>query len=75
MKAKVVTKTFCSSHFSKHGASKQHQCQYCIIQGIKNKTTWKCYDFDLYLCHNGNDDNCFFNYHDKYYFLELETNE
>ena len=42
---------------------------------MKNKTTWKCYDYELYLCQNGKDDNCFFNYHKKYVVLYLETNE
>ena len=58
-----------------HGNNKQHHCQYCIIQGMKKKTKWKCYDYDLYLCQNGKNDNCFFNYHKKYVVLDLETNE
>ena len=74
-KAKVVTKKFCSSHYPKYGDGKQHRCQHCIIEGMKKKTTWKCYDCDMYLCHNGKDDDCFFNYHKKYVVQETEKNE
>ena len=63
-KSKAVKKFF-SSHYLKYGDSKQHHCHYCIIQGMKRKTTWKCYECDLYLCHNGKDDDCFFKYHNS----------
>ena len=59
----------------KHGDSKQHCCQCCIIQSMKKKTTWKYYDCDMYLCHNGKDDDCFLNYHKKYVVQQTEMNE
>ena len=37
--SKVVTNKFCSPHYPKYVDGKQHHCHYCIIQGMKRKTT------------------------------------
>jgi hypothetical protein len=49
------------NHFPFKGNNSIHRCYYCSHYHNKRKqTTWLCRECNLYLCHNGRDDDCFF---------------
>ena len=61
----VSTKRPTLSHFP-HKASNDsmHRCYYCSHTLKQRKQTkWHCNDCDLYLCHKGTTDDCFYIYH------------
>ena len=51
-------------HWPMRGAEKSHRCHYCQVQMKRRReTVWKCSTCDIFLCHNGRDDDCFLAYH------------
>ena len=63
----AVTKRFCQYHFPTHGSDKVHQCHYCSKYRKEcQSTVWFCKDCDLFLCHTGTIQDCFFIYHQRY---------
>ena len=61
------SKRFRPSHFPMRGAEKQHRCHYCRkYRNERHGTVWYCSDCQLFLCHNGRDDDCFLLYHKQH---------
>ena len=57
---------FCEAHFPRRGAEKPHRCYYCHHHRGKKRheTVWYCNSCQLFLCHNGKDqEDCFLAYH------------
>ena len=52
------------SHFPRRGSDTMHRCYYCYhTLSRRRQTNWYCQDCDLYLCHKGGTDDCFYLYH------------
>ena len=63
----VSTKKFKRGHFPVIGDGKQYPCYHCSqYKHLRKDTKWKCEHCNVYLCHNGKDDDCFLQYHIKY---------
>ena len=55
---------FCEDHFPKRGADKPRRCHYCQHQKKqRHETVWHCSSCQVFLCHNGREDDCFLQYH------------
>ena len=55
-----LSKRFCTSHFPVRGAEKQQRCHYCKQYRHEcHSTVWYCNDCQLFLCHNGWNNDCF----------------
>lgn len=56
---------FCEDHFPTRGADKPRRCYYCHHHRNKQRheTVWHCNTCQLFLCHNGREDDCFLLYH------------
>ena len=64
---KPPRKRFCSQHFPVRGADSPHRCHHCqVFRQQRRRTVWFCKDCDLYLCHTGKEDDCFFLYHTQH---------
>ena len=60
-------KKFCQHHFPVRGAERVHRCHYCSRYCQRRReTVWYCQDCELFLCHNGREDDCFRLYHTIY---------
>ena len=58
---------FCQAHFPVRGAEKGRRCHLCYTyKGERHETVWQCRECDVFLCHNGRDNDCFREYHVKY---------
>ena len=58
---------FCQDHFPIRGAEKGRRCHHCHVnKKERHETVWYCKECDVYLCHNGREDDCFREYHLKY---------
>ena len=63
----VCTKRFKGSqYYPLLGDGKQHRCHYCFSQGIRKDAKWYCKECNMYLFHNGHDNECFLVYHLNY---------
>ena len=52
------------AHFPRKGSDAMHRCYYCShTLHRRRQTNWHCQDCDLYLCHKGSSDDCFYLYH------------
>ena len=57
-------KRFSPSHFPVRGTEKGKRCHYCYnFKKTRHETIWYCQDCDLFLCHNGREDDCFLQFH------------
>ena len=60
-------KRFCSEHFPTRGAERGHRCHYCHNhKRERHDTVWYCKECNLFLCHNGRDNDCFYLYHTRF---------
>ena len=60
-------KKFCQRHFPVRGVERVHHCYYCSRYCQRRReTVWYCQDCQLFLCHNGREDDCFCLYHTIY---------
>ena len=60
-------KGFNRSHFPTKAAKTGNRCHFCIkYRCTRRETVWECKDCNLYFCHTGKDDDCFFVYHSQY---------
>ena len=51
-------------HWPTRGAERSHRCHYCQTHlSRRRESVWKCQQCNVFLCHNGKEDDCFFNYH------------
>ena len=51
-------------HWPTRGAEKSHRCHYCHKNfSRRRETVWRCQQCQVFLCHNGREDDCFFHYH------------
>ena len=58
---------FCQAHFPVRGAERSHRCHHCYKnKNARHETVWQCKECNLFLCHNGREDDCFREYHVKY---------
>lgn len=61
------TKRFCLSHFPTKAEHRRNRCYYCAnFLQKRADTVWECRDCNLFLCHNGKEDDCFYLYHTRY---------
>ena len=52
------------SHFPRRGSDTVHRCYYCAhTLKQKRQTVWHCRECDIFLCHKGTEDDCFYLYH------------
>ena len=59
-----AAKRFCQSHFPTRGSDQVHRCHYCSkYRKERRATVWFCRDCNLFLCHNGTEQDCFYMYH------------
>ena len=57
-------KRFCAAHFPMRGAEKGRRCHYFYAyKHTRHETVWYCKDCNLFLCHNGRENDCFLQYH------------
>ena len=62
--ASSVSKKPSLSHFPMRGAEKTHRCHYCSHTRKKRRETiWHCRECNLFLCHKGEENDCFYMYH------------
>ncbi len=60
-------KHFCSSHFPTKAERRGNRCHFCAhYLGKRGETVRQCKDCNLFLCHTGKEDDCFYIYHTKY---------
>ena len=51
-------------HFPLRGSETVRRCYYCAhTLKRRRQTVWHCRECDLFLCHNGTEDDCFYLYH------------
>ena len=54
-------KGFSRSHFPTKAAKRRNRCHFCIkYRCTRWETVWECKECNLYFCHTGKDDDCFF---------------
>ena len=62
-----ASRRFCQAHFPIRGEGNGRRCHYCHNhKKVRHQTVWYCRECNVYLCHNGGDDDCFREYHLKY---------
>ena len=60
-------KCFCSTHFPTKADKRRNRCHYCVKYLNKHRqTVWQCKDCNLFFCHTGKDDDCFYLYHTQH---------
>ena len=63
-------KRFCQHHFPTRGASTPHRCYYCHnFRHERHATVWYCKDCEFFLCHDGRENDCFYQLIKFYAFL------
>ena len=50
-------------HFPFRGAEKSRRCYMCNKKKIRSETVWYCRECQVFLCHNGKHNDCFYEYH------------
>ena len=55
----------CQSHFPTKAEHRRNKCHYCAQKKRRRETVWECRDCNVYLCHTGMEDDCFYLYHSK----------
>ena len=64
---------FCQHHFPIRGSKKCQKCFYCKeYMSRRRETMWYCKDCDKFLCHKGNEDDCFMLFH-KHHVTKTDT--
>ena len=62
-----AARRFCQSHFPVRGTDKGRRCHHCYHnKKERHQSVWKCRECDVFLCHNGEDNDCFREYHLRY---------
>ena len=55
---------FSAAHYPKR-SDVRRRCDLCLKSKQRHETTWYCDTCNVFLCHNGKDDDCFLVYHTK----------